>query len=75
MSNNGIKSDAGDNAADSSDKSRTVLLVSQEGESYEVPIAEAIMSELVKTMVDGTQYLVLNKHDRNINLYRGAGRG
>ena len=75
MSNNGIKSDAGDNAADSSDKSRTVLLVSQEGESYEVPIAEAIMSELVKTMVDGTQYLVLNKHARNIYFYRGAGGG
>ena len=35
------------------DKSRTVHLVSQEGESFDVPLHEAKMSELVKTMIDG----------------------
>jgi hypothetical protein len=34
------------------DESRTVHLVSQEGESFDVPISVAKMSELVKTMID-----------------------
>lgn len=34
---------------------RTVHLVSQEGESFDVPLHVAKMSELVKTMIDGDQ--------------------
>lgn len=37
--------------ADAAD-SRTIHLVSQEGESFDVPISVAKMSELVKTMID-----------------------
>jgi len=36
-----------------SSKGRTIHLVSQEGESYDVPLQDARMSELVKTMIDG----------------------
>lgn len=35
--------------------SRTVHLVSQEGESFDVPLSVAKMSELVKTMIDEEQ--------------------
>jgi S-phase kinase-associated protein 1 len=35
--------------------SRTVHLVSQEGESFDVPLNVAKMSELVKTMIDEEQ--------------------
>lgn len=34
---------------------RTVHLVSGEGESFDVPLSVAIMSELVKTMIDEDQ--------------------
>ena len=34
---------------------RTVHLVSQEGESFDVPLSVAKMSELVKTMIDEEQ--------------------
>jgi len=37
------------------DESRTVHLVSQEGESFDVQIGIAKMSELVKTMIDEDQ--------------------
>ncbi len=37
------------------DDSRTVHLVSQEGESFDVPMNVAKMSELVKTMIDEEQ--------------------
>jgi len=37
------------------DESRTVHLVSQEGESFDVPMNVAKMSELVKTMIDEEQ--------------------
>lgn len=33
-------------------ETRTVHLVSQEGESFDVPLSVAKMSELVKTMID-----------------------
>lgn len=36
------------------DDSKTVRLVSQEGESFDVPVGVARMSELVKSMIDGT---------------------
>jgi S-phase kinase-associated protein 1 len=36
-------------------ESRTVHLVSQEGESFDVPLDVAKMSELVKTMIDEDQ--------------------
>ena len=36
------------------DDSKTVHLVSQEGESFDVPVSVARMSELVKSMIDGT---------------------
>ncbi len=35
------------------DDSKTVHLVSQEGESFDVPVSVARMSELVKSMIDG----------------------
>lgn len=35
------------------DDSKTVRLVSQEGESFDVPVGVARMSELVKSMIDG----------------------
>lgn len=34
---------------------RQVHLVSQEGESFDVPLSVAVHSELVKTMVDGKE--------------------
>lgn len=37
------------------DDTRTVHLVSQEGESFDVPISVGQMSELVKTMIDEDQ--------------------
>ena len=37
------------------DDSKTVHLVSQEGESYDVPIGVAKLSQLVKTMIDEDQ--------------------
>ena len=37
------------------DEARTVHLVSQEGESFDVPLNTAKMSELVKTMIDEDQ--------------------
>lgn len=40
---------------DTSANSRTVHLVSQEGESFDVPLSVAKMSELVKTMIDEDQ--------------------
>jgi hypothetical protein len=36
-----------------SDDSKTVHLVSQEGETFDVPLSVARMSELVKSMVEG----------------------
>lgn len=38
-----------------SDETKTVHLVSQEGESFDVPVSVAKMSELVKTMIDEDQ--------------------
>jgi S-phase kinase-associated protein 1 len=38
-----------------SDNNKTVHLVSQEGESFDVPLPVAKMSELVKTMIDEEQ--------------------
>mmetsp|Transcript_78237 Transcript_78237/g.217261 ORF Transcript_78237/g.217261 Transcript_78237/m.217261 type:complete len:167 (+) Transcript_78237:52-552(+) len=38
-----------------SDDNRTIHLVSQEGESFDVPLAVGKMSELVKTMIDEEQ--------------------
>lgn len=38
-----------------SDESKTVHLVSQEGESYDVALSVASMSQLVKTMLDDDQ--------------------
>lgn len=35
------------------EEERMLSLVSQEGESFSVPISVAKMSELVKTMIDG----------------------
>jgi len=35
------------------ESSKVLSLVSQEGESFSVPIGVAKMSELVKTMIDG----------------------
>ena len=35
------------------DENKTVRLVSQEGEAFDVPIGVARMSELVKSMIDG----------------------
>ncbi len=32
---------------------KNVLLVSQEGESFEIPVEVAIMSELIKRKIDG----------------------
>ncbi|CAM9633577.1 unnamed protein product, partial [Phaeothamnion confervicola] len=40
-------------AAENPDDKRTVNLVSQEGDNFEVPVGVATMSELVKTMIDG----------------------
>ena len=37
------------------DETRTVHLVSQEGESFDVPLSVAKMSELVRTMIDEDQ--------------------
>ena len=37
------------------DSNKTVHLVSQEGESFDVPLGVAKMSELVKTMIDEEQ--------------------
>mmetsp|Transcript_24924 Transcript_24924/g.25142 ORF Transcript_24924/g.25142 Transcript_24924/m.25142 type:complete len:179 (-) Transcript_24924:207-743(-) len=37
------------------DKNRTVHLISSGGEMFDVPLAEAKMSELVKTMIDDEQ--------------------
>jgi S-phase kinase-associated protein 1 len=37
------------------DEVRTVHLVSQEGESYDVPMSFAKLSQLVKTMIDDDQ--------------------
>ena len=45
--------EVGESVDSSGDKTRTVHLVSQEGESFDVPLEEAKMSELVKTMIDG----------------------
>jgi S-phase kinase-associated protein 1 len=42
-------------AATSADENKTVHLVSQEGESFDVNLAVAKMSELVKTMIDEDQ--------------------
>lgn len=42
-------------AAASAEAGRTVHLVSQEGESFEVSLENAKMSELVKTMIDEEQ--------------------
>lgn len=42
-------------AASSGNDSRTVHLISQEGESFDVQLGVAKMSELVKTMVDEEQ--------------------
>lgn len=41
--------------SDSNEDSRTVHLVSQEGESYDVPLGVAKTSQLVKTMIDEDQ--------------------
>lgn len=41
--------------AETAPDSRTVHLVSQEGESFDVPLHVARMSELVKTMIDEDQ--------------------
>ncbi len=41
--------------AESNDDNKTVHLVSQEGESFDVPLSVAKMSELVKTMIDEDQ--------------------
>lgn len=50
------------------DDNKTVRLVSQEGESFDVPVSVARMSELVKSMIDGinplfpcTAFLILIK--------------
>eukprot|EP01041_Mallomonas_annulata_P013169 gene13169-27856_t len=43
-----------DHGADA-DRNQTVHLISSEGESFDVPLAEAKMSELVKTMIDEDQ--------------------
>jgi hypothetical protein len=37
------------------DDNKTVRLVSQEGESFDVPVGVASMSELVKSMIDGKE--------------------
>ena len=49
--------------ANDADKNRTVHLISSEGESFDVPVGEAKMSELVKTMIDGTLFNI------NVNLF------
>lgn len=41
--------------AESKDETRTIHLVSQEGESFDVPLTVGKMSELVKTMIDDDQ--------------------
>jgi hypothetical protein len=40
-------------ADNGADNNRTVNLIASEGESFCVPLSEAKMSELVKTMIDG----------------------
>ena len=42
-------------AKEQTDDIRTVHLVSQEGESFDVPLSVGKMSELVKTMIDDDQ--------------------
>lgn len=44
------------------DESKTVRLVSQEGESFDVPVGVARMSELVKSMIDGQFATVVYLH-------------
>jgi len=41
--------------SESNEDLKTVHLVSQEGESYDVPLSVAKMSQLVKTMIDEDQ--------------------
>lgn len=42
-------------AESKADDGRTIHLVSQEGESFDVPLSVGKMSELVKTMIDDDQ--------------------
>jgi hypothetical protein len=50
----------------SSDDTKTVHLVSQEGETFDVPLSVAKMSELVRSMVEGStlclECLLFGKH-------------
>ena len=46
-------------AADKASEEKNLRLVSQEGESYEVTIEVAKMSELVKTMIDGMNFFYI----------------
>jgi hypothetical protein len=46
---------------DQEEETGTVSLVSQEGDSFDVPMGVARMSELVKTMIDGMSLNLLHR--------------